>query len=108
MTKEVVLSPVIQSHSENMPMVLFQCSLNFGDKLHFLNISEVAKEVFGLSARTIKANGQILLNVITEDGKDDFITSYLDAFHYSRPWNWEGRILVSGIEKWIKVTAEYQ
>lgn len=97
--------PVTQSQPESIPVVLFQCRLH-NNELRFLTISEGCKELFGIAAEVIKADACALSDLFSEDDRGNFIWSYTEAFRLSKPWHWEGRMIVADSEKWIKIEAE--
>lgn len=85
-----------------LPGVIYEFEERENDNSRFRYISQGCNEMFGLSPEEIMHDASILNGIIHPDDLKAFLRTSVDSQNKSAEWQWEGRIIVEGKEKWIE------
>jgi PAS domain S-box-containing protein len=102
----------------NQPAGLYRIRVFGGDKAENTNwissqqppyIMEIASqrfcEILGLSRRDFDKNPYKIVDLVYEDERESFVKSNEEANEKFIPFQWEGRLLVNGELKWIRLES---
>lgn len=93
-----------QAMAANVPGVLFQMRADADDRLRFLFVSEASQMLLGVPAEILLEHSQLLLDMMHEDERGEFLNSFRQATRKGTTLNWEGRIYLAADDfKWINV-----
>jgi len=68
-------------------------------------VSPKMAEMFGLEVENITADPQLAFRSIHPDERDAFVQLNRDRIRERMPFDWEGRVLVDGAVKWIRIES---
>ena len=91
----------------NVPGVIFQYVQNYAGQAFITYISDRCQEVFELEPGAVKANINLLSELIHPDDLHSLKSTLQRSVQQLKKWTWEGRIFTSsGQQKWIQGIAQ--
>lgn len=91
---------------QNLPGVVFQVLANSSGFIKYLYVSSICYEINGYPAEEIINNPQLLNDLVHPLDKDSFRVYVLNAYPFTSPLSWEGRIVVKNTIKWVHIEAK--
>jgi len=91
-----------QKFTKNLPGVIFEHVQQQVGQNHFRYIRKNCLDIFGLSDIEIQNDSRLLKNLIHADDIVSYLQSVKKAEEEFTKWEWEGRFIVAGEEKWIR------
>ncbi|UII34248.1 PAS domain S-box protein [Fulvivirga ulvae] len=85
-----------------LPGVIYEYEEQADGGSRFKYISQGCNEMFGFSPEEIMKDASLLNKLVHPQDLDDFLMTSGDSNRQNREWQWEGRVLVDGKEKWIE------
>jgi PAS domain S-box-containing protein len=86
----------------NVPGMVYQFVLHPDGSMALPFVSESCRELFGMEPHEIRRDANILFDLIHPDDRATFYRSIADSAESLSPWGWEGRGIVSGVERWFQ------
>ena len=86
----------------NVPGMVYQFVLHPDGSMAFPFVSESCRELFGIEYKELVRDANVLLDIIHPDDRLGFYRSVADSAKSLSPWEWEGRGVVSGEERWFQ------
>jgi len=86
----------------NVPGMVFQFVLHPDGSMAFPFVSESCRELFGIGYMELMRDANVLLDIIHPDDRPGFYRSVADSAKSLLPWEWDGRAVVSGEERWFR------
>lgn len=68
-------------------------------------VSPRMAEMLSLSVESLLADANLVIQSIHPDDRNSFATMNLEGIHLQRPFDWKGRVLVEGKEKWLHIRS---
>lgn len=87
----------------NIPGMVFQALREPDGRLVFLYVSDGCQFLLGVKPLDLLAAPNLFVNMILADDRRQFIAAMERAVERFNTFNWEGRILVAGDEKWVNM-----
>jgi len=89
----------------NVPGMVYQFVLHPDGSMAFHFVSESCRELFGIEYKELMRDANALLDIIRPDDRSGFYRSVADSAESLAPWEWEGRGIISGDERWFRCTS---
>ncbi|MEA1894328.1 MAG: response regulator [Euryarchaeota archaeon] len=86
----------------NVPGMVYQFVLHPDGSMDFPFVSESCRELFGIEYSELVRDADVLLNIIHPDDQSGFHRAVADSAKSLSPWEWEGRAVISGGERWLR------
>ena len=86
----------------NVPGMVYQFVLHPDGSMAFTFVSESCRELFGMGYKELVQDASVLLDTIHSDDLPGFYRSVADSANSLSPWEWEGRSVASGEERWFR------
>ncbi len=91
-----------QMLTKGLPGVIYEYE-EIGENPHqFRYISQGCEEMFGFTPEEIMADASLLERRIHPEDVLGFRDTTLSSEFEAKNWEWQGRIIINGVEKWIK------
>ena len=90
---------------KNVPGIIFQLLLKDDNTIAIPYISESVSNI-GLDPLKVTNNPIQMIQLINPDERQSFFTSIMQSAKNLEMWHWEGRMIISQIEKWYKGIAQ--
>lgn len=87
--------------TENIPVILYQFLFKPDGSISFPFMSHGSYELYGLAPEVIEANGNAVFDLVCPEDVSALNHSIELSAQTLEPWQWEGRISISGQLKWI-------
>lgn len=99
----------LQRFIANLPGMACQIQLDTDNTLHFPYVSEGCFALLGITAREIKQQPRLMLDMLHPKDSHAFYKSMQESAARSTPWNWEGRIVLpfEGGIKWVNLRVSH-
>lgn len=94
-----------RSMAGNVPGMVFQFALQAEGELTFRFVSEGAYALCGENPQDLLDDAPRFLSLLMPDDRVRFLAGLGESVRDLRAWNWEGRLVVAGDEKWINWRA---
>ncbi|MCJ8281806.1 MAG: PAS domain S-box protein, partial [Rivularia sp. ALOHA_DT_140] len=99
----------LQKLSANVPGMLYQFKLGANNQFSFPYISSGCLEIYEIPPEQITADASLFISCVHRDEREDFEKSIANSARNLKPWQWEGRIiLTSGKTKWVQTASRPQ
>ncbi|ELR68443.1 hypothetical protein C900_00364 [Fulvivirga imtechensis AK7] len=85
-----------------LPGVIYEFEENANGNSRFRYISQGCNEMFGLSPEEIMHDAGVINELVHPDDLEGFLSSSVNSQDKNSEWQWEGRIIIEGREKWIE------
>jgi PAS domain S-box-containing protein len=93
----------------NLPQgMIYQFLLNTKGEPSFPYVSPSCRELYGLEPEAIQHDAKVLIDIIHPDDRAEFEHSVVHSAQTLEPWQWEGRFLCQGKEKWMQCASRPQ
>ncbi len=89
----------------NVPGMVYQFVLHPDGSMALPFVSESCRELFGIGYKELVQDANVLLDLIHPDDRHRFYRSVADSAKSLSPWEWEGRGVVSGEERWFRCVS---
>ncbi len=89
----------------NVPGMVYQFVLHPDGSMAFPFVSESCRELFGIEHRELVRDANVLMSIIHPDDRPGFYRSVADSAKSLSPWEWEGRVVVSGEDRWFQCVS---
>ena len=86
----------------NVPGMVYQFVLHPDGSMAFPFVSESCRELFGIEYNELMRDANALLDILHPDDHSGFYRSVADSAKSLSPWEWEGRSIISGDERWFQ------
>ena len=86
----------------NVPGMVYQFVLHPDGSMAFPFVSESCRELFGIEYMELVRDANAILDIIHPDDQPGFYRAIADSAKSLSPWEWEGREVVSGEERWFR------
>jgi PAS domain S-box-containing protein len=91
-----------QMLTKGLPGVIYEYE-EIGENPHqFRYISQGCEEMFGFTPEDVMADASLLEKRIHPEDISGFRDTTLSSEFEAKNWEWQGRIIIEGVEKWIK------
>ncbi|BAY98706.1 multi-sensor signal transduction histidine kinase [Tolypothrix tenuis PCC 7101] len=94
----------LQKLAENAPGMIYQFRLAVDGSASFSYVSSGCYELFGLHPEEI-TDADVLFGMTYPEERQSIKQSIIDSAANLTPWQWEGRFLVAGKEKWTQAAS---
>lgn len=94
-----------QKLTKNLPGVIYEFVIPPEGPNYFRYISKNCLEIFGVSDKAIQEDPRLFKNKIHPDDIVSYLQSVKKADANFNSWEWEGRFIVPGGEKWFRGTS---
>ncbi|BAY89127.1 multi-sensor signal transduction histidine kinase [Microchaete diplosiphon NIES-3275] len=94
----------LQKLAENAPGMIYQFRLAVDGLASFSYVSSGCYELFGLHPEEI-TDADVLFAMLYPEERQSIKQSIIDSAANLTPWQWEGRFLVAGKEKWTQAAS---
>lgn len=91
-----------QKLTNKLPGVIYEFITKEGEEGYFSYISQSCYDLFGYTDEQIRHEPKLLKNCIHQDDIVGYIQSVKKADDNFSDWEWEGRFVVNGQDKWIR------
>ncbi|UII28511.1 PAS domain S-box protein [Fulvivirga maritima] len=85
-----------------LPGVIYELEELPNGEERFRYISHGCEEMFDLTSEEVRSDASLLEGLIHPLDKQSYLKSTLSCRNKVKEWQWEGRLLVNGKEKWIE------
>ena len=90
----------------NMPRgMIYQFLLRPNGSVCFPYVSPSCRQIFGIEPEAIQNDAAILITLIHAEDQPGFEQSVAHSARTLKSWQWEGRFVVEGQEKWIQCAS---
>lgn len=86
----------------NVPGMVYQFVLHPDGSMALPFVSESCRELFGIEYNELMRDANALLDILHPDDHSGFYRSVADSAKSLSPWEWEGRSIISGDERWFQ------
>ncbi len=86
----------------NVPGMVYQFVLHPDGSMALPFVSESCHELFGIGYRELVRDVNVILDLIHPDDRLGFQRSVADSAKSLSPWEWEGRGVISGEDRWFR------
>jgi PAS domain S-box-containing protein len=93
---------------QKLPGVIYEYRIRQDGSKSFTFISKNCYDILGVSCEALMQDASILKNIILEEDRSSFEASSSESHRQHTDWNWEGRILVNGITRWIEARSNVE
>ena len=87
-----------QGHYErmtaNVPGMVYQFIRRADGTSYFPFVRQACREIYGVEPEDILRDGRVILDLVTPEGRADFIASIVESAATLQPWRWEGIVRV--------------
>jgi PAS domain S-box-containing protein len=94
-----------QKFTKNLPSVIYEHVQQDEDRNYFRYISKNCIDLFGLSDVAIQHDSRLLKGLIHADDMEGYLQSVKIASDEFAKWEWEGRYILNGQERWIRAIS---
>ncbi len=89
----------------NVPGMLYQLKMHPDGSTSFPYVSSGSYELLGIKAETIEAESSLLISMIHSEDYKTFKKSLTNSAETFEPFYWEGRLVSSGKNQWVKIVS---
>lgn len=93
---------------QQLPGVIYELTIQSDGSRAFTFITANCEEILGISAKDIMGDISLLNNAIIPGDRASFEQSSRENHKRESMWNWEGRILVNGLLRWIEARSNFE
>lgn len=91
---------------QNIPVGIYKFRIKADSTMAFEYVSPVLCEICGVEAEEVYLNFMAIFSVIHPDELDDFINLNLEVAKTLDHFLWEGRAIVGGQTKWLRIESQ--
>ena len=89
----------------NIPGLVYQFLLRMDGSMDFLYVSDGCRELFALEPEQVKADCNVFFSRLHSEDRAEFYRSVADSAEKLSPWEWQGRAIVKGVERWYRAVS---
>ncbi len=93
---------------QQLPGVIYELTIQPNGSRAFTFISANAMEILGLSAKDLMNDISLFNDVLIPGDRESFEQSSKENYKRETMWSWEGRIMVSGLARWIEARSNFE
>lgn len=90
----------------NVPGLVYQFVLRTDGGMEFQFVSGNCKKLFGVDPEEAEADSSVLLDMVHPDDRAEFYSLIAESSEKLCPWQWQGRGIVDGRERWFQAKAQ--
>lgn len=85
-----------------LPGVIYEYQENSVEQNTYTYVSQGCQEMFGVAPEEILDSPELINSMVHEDDLEGFKGSIIETRQKGSYWQWEGRIIVDGVTKWVE------
>ena len=91
-----------------LPAVIYEYSIRPEGTRSFDFVSAPCNTILGLSPEAVMRDSKLLESIIHKDDLNDLRLSSAVCEQSGTEWNWQGRMLVHGLVKWVEIRSNHE
>ncbi|MBL0742171.1 PAS domain-containing sensor histidine kinase [Chryseolinea lacunae] len=98
----------MQDLIKHLPAVIYEYTIHPDGTRRFDFISEACDTFLGIPASAVMNDVTLMDSIVHPEDLDNLRASSLACEQAGREWNWQGRMHVRGLVKWVEIRSNYE